>query len=130
MTLGRCVIAVLLLGPFAAAFCQTHEHTDHSQHPPPATTDSSASGHVPPDAPAHSLGPMSSAEMIEMMAMDDAARYGNVVVDQLEWREHDDAFGWEASAWYGGDYNKLLIESEGIDADDGAHARNERCGIT
>jgi copper resistance protein B len=49
------------------------------------------------------------------MQMDDAARFGRILVDQLEWRDGDGAPGgvWEAEGWYGNDDDKLLLRSEG-----------------
>ena len=101
-------IGLLLYLTSLAAWGQEHSHADHSHHAQ-LPADADISGHVPPDPPSHSLGPMTAGEMIEMMAMDDAARFGSVIVDQFEWREHEDPIAWEASAWYGGDYDKLLL---------------------
>jgi copper resistance protein B len=59
---------------------------------------------------------MSSREMADTMQMDDTARFGKVMFDQLEWRNGDGREGrgtWDAKAWYGGDYNKLWLRSEG-----------------
>jgi copper resistance protein B len=38
-----------------------------------------------------------------------------VLADQLEWREidHKGAMFWDAQAWYGDDYNKVRLRSEG-----------------
>lgn len=59
---------------------------------------------------------MSFQDMAATMQMDDTARFGGVRVDQLEWRsaptgEPDAA--WDAEAWYGGDYDKLWVKTEG-----------------
>src|SRR5882757_346750 len=59
---------------------------------------------------------MSYREMAETMQMDDTARFGKVLVDRLEWRDGDAGEGrgkWDAQAWYGGDYDKLWVKSEG-----------------
>jgi copper resistance protein B len=71
--------------------------------------------HVAPDPPQHQMQSMSYREMVDMMQMDDRKATGMVVIDQAEWLTgHDaDAFGWEAHAWYGGDYNKLWFRTEG-----------------
>lgn len=50
--------------------------------------------------------------MSEMMQMDDEAHVGKVLIDQLEWREPSSA-AWQAQAWYGGDYDKLWVKTEG-----------------
>lgn len=40
---------------------------------------------------------------------------GHVLVDQLEYRlrEGTDAIAWKADAWYGGDYHKVWLKTEG-----------------
>ncbi len=50
-----------------------------------------------------------------MMQMDDTHRFGKVMLDQLEWRDAQEgaAAAWDAQAWYGGDYNKLWLKTEG-----------------
>ena len=59
---------------------------------------------------------MSYREMADTMQMDDTARFGKILLDQLEWRDGDTGEGrgkWDAQAWYGGDYDKLWVKSEG-----------------
>lgn len=58
---------------------------------------------------------MSNEEMIEMMQMDDAGSFGRVSLDELEWRESDaaDALAWDGQAWYGNDYDKVWLKTEG-----------------
>jgi copper resistance protein B len=75
--------------------------------------------HVAPDPPASHVHSMPYREMAEMMGMDDRRRFYKVMLDRLEWRESsaDSAFAWDASAWYGGDYDKLWLESEGEDGE-------------
>jgi copper resistance protein B len=60
---------------------------------------------------------MSYREMAQAMQMDDRARVGKVLFDQLEWQQHADG-AWDASASYGGDYNKVLVRTEGERIDD------------
>lgn len=45
----------------------------------------------------------------------DTDLYGSVLLDQLEWRNPDSggAAVWEAEGWYGGDYDKLWVTTEG-----------------
>jgi len=55
-------------------------------------------------------------QMADTMQMDDAAHFGKVLFDRLEWRDGDTNQGraeWDGQAWYGGDYNKLWVKSEG-----------------
>ena len=64
--------------------------------------------------------------MAEMMGMDDRRRFGKVTLDQLEWQDSDPCrFEWDAFAWYGGDFNKLWVETEGEHADGDDDARVE-----
>ncbi len=123
LRLLRLFVAILfpLLATGRIAQAQQHDHHDH-----PVATTATTSSHIPPDPPSHVMGPMSAAEMAEIMAMDDAARFGSLAFDRLEWREGSDAIGWEGTAWYGGDYDKLMLKSEGDWIDDGAnHTRTE-----
>lgn len=114
------VLAAIVLP--VAAHAQEHHHHDPVVTEPATTT----SAHIPPDPPSHLMGPMTPAEMADVMAMDDAARFASIAVDRLEWREGSDTLGWEGSIWYGGDYNKLMLKSEGDWTDDKAdHVRTE-----
>jgi copper resistance protein B len=88
----------------------------------------SALEHVPPDPPQTRVHDMPYGEMAEMMGMDDRRLFGKVMADRLEWQESSGAgqISWDASAWYGGDYHKLWLETEG-ERGDGAtrDSRNE-----
>lgn len=44
--------------------------------------------------------------------------YGQVLVEQLElrWADGDEIAAWDAQAWYGGDYEKLRLKTEGTAA--------------
>jgi copper resistance protein B len=78
--------------------------------------------HVPPDPPQSSVHSMPYHEMADMMGMDDRRRFGKVLIDRLEWRDADTSiYEWDAAAWYGGDYHKLWIETEGEHADGETH---------
>jgi copper resistance protein B len=41
--------------------------------------------------------------------------YGQVLVEQLEyrWQDGKDVAAWDAQAWYGGDYDKIRLKTEG-----------------
>lgn len=121
----RSLRSLRLLLLFVCSFAHAQEQHDHD-HAATAPIATTTSPHIPPDPPSHVMGPMSPAEMAEIMAMDDAARFGSIAIDRLEWREGSDAIGWEGNAWYGGDVNKLMLKSEGDWIDDGAeHTRTE-----
>jgi copper resistance protein B len=68
------------------------------------------------DAIAQAEHSMSYREMADTMQMDDTTRFGKVLIDHLEWRDGDAGEGrgaWDAQGYYGGDYNKLWVKSEG-----------------
>jgi copper resistance protein B len=81
----------------------------------PQGTGESAREHVPPDPPAQEMHDMPYKQMTRMMGMDDTAPYGRVTFDELDWRDADggNIFAWDAQGWYGGDYNKLRLKTEG-----------------
>jgi copper resistance protein B len=89
-------------------------HETHEQQPSDEPTESERN-HVPPPPPEHPMHDMSNEEMIELMQMDDTGTFGMLLLDQLEWQEIDDrdALAWEGQAWYGNDYTKLRVKSEG-----------------
>lgn len=70
------------------------------------------SEHVPPDPPQSLPAHVSYERMVELMQMDDTARFGRVMVNHAEWRTADDAFGLQAQAYYGGDYHKAWLKTE------------------
>lgn len=84
---------------------------------PPQTPDegSSAAEHVAPEPPQHPLPVTTQADMIRMMEMNDAAPFGQILLDQAEWRHsgNEDAGAWDAQGYYGGDYDKLWVKTEG-----------------
>jgi copper resistance protein B len=79
------------------------------------------------DAVAEDQHAMSYREMADAMQMDDTTRFGKVIFDQLEWR---DGGAWDAQGYYGGDYDKLWVKTEGKyvpsgrDAADGSGIRD------
>jgi len=72
-------------------------------------------GHVAPAPPALAMPPMPYPQMAAMMDMDDTSRLARLLVDQWEWRAGggDRSAVWDAEGWYGGDYDKLWVKSEG-----------------
>src|SRR5262249_52517919 len=71
--------------------------------------------HVPPDPPQQTMAPMSEAAMMRVMQMDDTAPLFAFKLDTLERAKSDAAWStaWNATAWYGGDFDKLLLRTEG-----------------
>jgi copper resistance protein B len=107
---------------------EPQDSASHSQHaapqipetqppaaPAPNEDTSSQAAHVPPDPPRHPMGDMPYPQMAALMQMDDTARTGMVLFDQLEWRNtaEGNALAWDAEGWYGGDTNKVWLRSEG-----------------
>jgi copper resistance protein B len=69
---------------------------------------------------------MSYRQMADMMQMDDTTRFAKIMFDQFEWRNGDADEGratWDAQGYYGGDYDKLWIKTEG------KYVSNGRTGI-
>jgi copper resistance protein B len=88
------------------------------QHTMPQTGEPTQSEreHVPPDPPtAPDDHRMSYRAMARMMEMDDTSATGMVLLDRLEWRNANrgSALAWNADAWYGNDYDKLWLKTEG-----------------
>ena len=55
-------------------------------------------------------------KMAAAMQMDDTALFGKLMLDQLEWRDGragEARAAWDVQAWYGGDYNKVWLRTEG-----------------
>lgn len=124
-------LAAVALLASASVSAQHEQHQQHEQHRPAAADGPTESEreHVPPDPPqSHLDHDMSHREMVEMMGMDDRARFGMVMLDRIEWVDADegDVFEWEAAARYGGDIHKIWLESEGARAGGATEAvRNE-----
>lgn len=130
--LMKLPLALTLLVAATTAAAQEHQHHEHGQHDPsesqqvehPAShgdqQTESERAHVPPPPPQYVMRDMSEQEMAEMMAMDDAAPFGMALFDQFEWRDTDagDTLGWDGRLWYGNDYDKALLKTEGERADD------------
>lgn len=96
---------------------QHMEHAEHAQHAAPAADEPTESerGHIPPDPPQHPMPDMSNQRMTELMQMEDDASLGMALLDELEWHEVDDrdAVHWDGEFWYGNDYDKAWLRTEG-----------------
>ncbi len=95
----------------------------------PAPASTASSGSMPgmpmahgshsdrPPAPAYPAPPPqpSAASMDAAMDMADDRSYGQLLLNQLEATHASSGNGqaWELQAWYGGDFNRLLLRSEG-----------------
>jgi copper resistance protein B len=110
---------------FLAGVANAQDHSSHVR--PSAPADETAHRHVPPDPPTHAMRDMSEREMIELMDMDDEASFFMLKANAFEWRHGngEDAFSWDIQGWYGNDYDKLLLKSEGNVIDSETDARTE-----
>jgi copper resistance protein B len=133
-TSWKTAIAIVTCA-LAGAHAQEQEATEHAHHamhgmqpvPDKAQKDASAeakpsndaaresAGHVPPLPPAHPMGEMVGREMTDAMEMDDTASIATIRFDRLERADGDDgvAAAWKFAASVGGDFDKLLLRSEG-----------------
>lgn len=92
------------------------DHSQHAQHQAQGDQPTESElAHIPPPPPQHAMGDMPEEEMAEMMGMDDTEPYSLMMFDHLEWRDTDEgsALAWDGRAFYGGDYNKALLKTEG-----------------
>ena len=105
------VLAAVLLGWATALLCNGPALAQV-----PDVAAGGDTGHIAPAPPETSMRDMSNREMTRMMEMNDAAALGKLLVDRLEWRDGDGTSGpaWDAQAWYGTDYNKLWLKTEGM----------------
>lgn len=55
------------------------------------------------------------------LPVQDNAAYAKLLIDRLEyvWGDNEDTINWDAQFWYGGDYQRLYIETEGEDVASG-----------
>lgn len=131
--LGRLgVAAIAAFFVFARAHAQesgAYEHEHHAAEHTRAVSEqatqeeagAASSDHVAPLPPQTPMEPMSGRDMIDAMEMDDAASTAMLRLDRLERADCDDgvAAAWKFSASFGGDFDKLLVRSEG------EHSRGE-----
>ncbi|MHB8387119.1 copper resistance protein B [Metallibacterium sp.] len=92
--------------------------TSHGQHSAPAASSTSTpAAPVLPPGPADPAAYLAKLEAMPMTGMDmaDNPRFGKLLINQLEATRANGASGqaWDAYAWYGTDFNKLAIRTEG-----------------
>jgi len=118
LRLAVCAVALLCAPPLRALEPQSPATTVTIVAAEPITGSSPTQSeleHVAPNPPTQVMPDMSYKSMAQVMQMDDRQPFGAVLIDQLEWGEASGAgdFDWNAQAWYGGDYNKLWLKTEG-----------------
>jgi len=111
--LAICAASILVLRAGMVAAAEDPRHANHEEHQPEPTESERA--HVAPDPPQHPLHEMSNERMIELMQMEDNASFSMLLLDEMEWHEKNDrdAVHWDGEAWYGTDYDKAWLRSEG-----------------
>jgi copper resistance protein B len=117
--------------PSADPHAEHHQHgieaDEHAGHRSNNEKTDSERAHVPPDPPSLVLGEMSNERMIDLMQMEDDAPLGTVRIHEIEAFRADDDNGiaWNVDAWYGGDYHKLWLKTEGERIHNDSAARAE-----
>ena len=114
-----------------AAVLHAQSEAEHTMPMPTAPGAGEAASPPPPSTAGEWLDPPLPAGMTLDEVLDAAAGeppteyhlpvmdsqiYDLLLVEQLEWRVDDggpDALGWDALAWIGGDYHKLVVKAEG-----------------
>jgi len=84
-----------------------------------------ASDHIPPLPPAQSMPDMPAKEMSDAMDMHDDAAFAMFKLDQFEHALGNGYADWEVEAWYGGDFDKVWLRSEGEHENGRTDARAE-----
>lgn len=103
----------------AAAHANHHDHAamkmDAKQQDAEPAASATPADHTPPDPPQHAMASMSAAQMTRVMEMDDNTKLSLFKLDEFERAKSDDGASttWDAEAWYGGDFDKLWLRSEG-----------------
>ena len=138
--LAACALAAIA-APAAAQQTDPHaghqmDHSQHGGHAPAPAADPHAGHHMPPAAdlppvapppPEALTGPEHAADTVwnpdvmarvrqtELIDMHGRFRGSMVMVDRLEYQARDghDGYVWDANAWFGGDYDKLWLKTEG-----------------
>lgn len=131
-TTARTLFVLWMSTSGSIAFSQEIDHSQHRRETSAPNTKSDSiettTDHVAPDPPAHVMGDMSYRDMVDVMQMDDKAPASRVLIDHLEWQRvaASNAAHWDATFWYGGDFNKAMIKTEGERAQGSTeHARVE-----
>jgi len=94
------------------------EGMDHSAH---AEMEEEVGNEPPPPAPSdHPADAIFGEEAMrpsreQLREEHGGSRTWKVMIDQAEWRvrDGDDGYAWNGEAWWGGDYNRLVVKSEG-----------------
>lgn len=104
---GLVFAIIIVVASSAVSFVHAQELDEKSA--------SQQSDHIAPPPPNHLMEPMNAQEMTRVMEMDDAAPLAMLKLDRFEYSDGDGnaATSWKLSAWAGGDFDKVLLRSEG-----------------
>lgn len=106
--------AMAMRGMPAQAPVPARQKAMHGAMPKPAPLP--PNDHVPPPAPRHPMPLLSPAQVAKVMQMHDHAVLGMLLFQRLE-RDFDQHGGastaWDVESWWGGDINRLWLDSEG-----------------
>lgn len=136
----RLLAAAIALACAGNAFAQEHAHHQHATpakaEPVEHAHEEAADAHPQDTASQYQPPPVTDADRAAAFPdltghdmsghMDDDPFVWMVLVDRLEWQQ-DDAFAWDAKAWFGHDDNRLWLRSEG--KGEAQHGRIEHSDI-
>ena len=114
------IAAVSLFGLFALSIRASAQTTPahHGAHDKPTSEKAAAMTNAPAmneRVDAETQSPPGTIGKNWPKPVEDSMRFGYLLVDQLEYQmwKGDDTFRWDATGWYGGDYNRLWLKTEG-----------------
>jgi copper resistance protein B len=112
--------AVSLLGLFALSIRAAAQTVPAHQgtHGEPTSAKAAAVAEVPATndlVTAETQSPPGTVGKRWPKPVEDSQRFGSLLVDKLEYQvaERADILNWDVTGWYGGDYNRLWLKSEG-----------------
>lgn len=133
MSTPRAALVLALAGYAAASLGQ------HEDHEPPPPAQAPHEEHEPPSGagpPAHHTHAAAAPAIREPTDADRAAAFPDlggmsaqshmatgarwrVLADRLEWQDADDgdALAWDVEGWFGGDFDRLWLRTEGVQTD-------------
>ena len=112
---GACLGAVLASAIGTPAQPAPAPHATHGQTSSESTAPVANTRAKNDGADAETQSPPGTVGKDWPKPVEDSQRFGYLLLDQLEYRleEGDDTMSWDAVGWYGGDYNRLWLKTEG-----------------
>ena len=117
-TLATAAVSLLGLFAFSIRAAAQTDPTHQGAHGQPTSETAAAVPKVPAlneRVNAETQSPPGTLGKNWPQPVEDTQRFGYLLVDQLEYRLKDgaDTFRWDVVGWYGGDYNRLWLKTEG-----------------